>query len=70
MSEAFLVAQDLHKSFNEYKAVDGISFVRPSAPLTTGLSNHERPFDRPLSESGAGSGRTRLNLFSQQKGYS
>lgn len=27
MSEAFLVAQDLHKSFNEHKAVDGISFT-------------------------------------------
>ena len=27
MSEPFLVAQDLHKSFNEHKAVDGISFT-------------------------------------------
>jgi len=27
MSEAFLVAQDLHKSFNEHKAVDGVSFT-------------------------------------------
>jgi len=26
MAEAFLVAQDLHKSFNEHKAVNGISF--------------------------------------------
>ncbi len=27
MSEAFLVAQGLHKSFNEHKAVDGVSFT-------------------------------------------
>jgi ABC-2 type transport system ATP-binding protein len=27
MSEAFLVAQELHKSFNEHKAVDGVSFT-------------------------------------------
>ncbi|UCC61019.1 MAG: ABC transporter ATP-binding protein [Dehalococcoidia bacterium] len=26
MTEAYLVAQDLHKSFNEHKAVDGVSF--------------------------------------------
>ena len=27
MAEEFLVAQELHKSFNEHKAVDGISFA-------------------------------------------
>jgi len=27
MAEAFLVAQDLHKSFNEHKAVNGVSFT-------------------------------------------
>jgi ABC-2 type transport system ATP-binding protein len=27
MAEEFLVAQDLHKSFNEHKAVDGVSFA-------------------------------------------
>ena len=27
MSEAFLVAQDLHRSFNHHKAVDGVSFT-------------------------------------------
>jgi len=27
MSEEFLVAQDLHKSFNEHKAVNGVSFA-------------------------------------------
>jgi ABC-2 type transport system ATP-binding protein len=27
MAEAFLVAKDLHKSFNEYKAVNGVSFT-------------------------------------------
>lgn len=27
MAEAFLVAQDLHKSFNEHKAVNGVSFI-------------------------------------------
>jgi ABC-type multidrug transport system ATPase subunit len=27
MTEAFLTAQDLHKSFNDHKAVDGISFT-------------------------------------------
>jgi ABC-2 type transport system ATP-binding protein len=27
MAEAFLVARDLHKSFNEHKAVDGVSFT-------------------------------------------
>ena len=27
MAEAFLVAKDLHKSFNEHKAVDGVSFT-------------------------------------------
>lgn len=27
MAEAFLVAQELHKSFNEHKAVDGVSFT-------------------------------------------
>ena len=27
MPEAFLIAQDLHKSFNEHKAVDGVSFT-------------------------------------------
>jgi ABC-2 type transport system ATP-binding protein len=27
MSQAFVVAQDLHKSFNEHKAVDGVSFT-------------------------------------------
>ena len=27
MPEEFLVAQDLHKSFNEHKAVDGVSFT-------------------------------------------
>ena len=27
MAEAFLVAQDLHKSFNEYKAVNGVTFT-------------------------------------------
>ena len=27
MAEEFLIAQDLHKSFNEYKAVNGVSFT-------------------------------------------
>jgi len=27
MAEAFLVAQELHKSFNERKAVNGVSFT-------------------------------------------
>ena len=27
MTEEYLVAQELHKSFNEYKAVDGVSFT-------------------------------------------
>lgn len=27
MAEAFLVAKDLHKSFNDHKAVDGVSFA-------------------------------------------
>ena len=27
MAEAFLIAQELHKSFNEHKAVDGVSFT-------------------------------------------
>jgi linearmycin/streptolysin S transport system ATP-binding protein len=27
MAEAFLVAKDLHKSFNDHKAVDGVSFT-------------------------------------------
>ena len=27
MAEEFLVAQDLHKSFNEHKAVNGVSFA-------------------------------------------
>jgi len=27
MSQAFMIAQDLHKSFNEHKAVDGVSFT-------------------------------------------
>jgi ABC-2 type transport system ATP-binding protein len=27
MAEAFLVAQDLHKSFNDQKAVNGVSFT-------------------------------------------
>jgi ABC-2 type transport system ATP-binding protein len=27
MAEAFLIAQDLHKSFNEHKAVNGVSFT-------------------------------------------
>ena len=26
MSEAFVAAQDLHKSFNDHKAVNGVSF--------------------------------------------
>ena len=26
MAEEFLVVKDLHKSFNEHKAVDGVSF--------------------------------------------
>jgi ABC-2 type transport system ATP-binding protein len=27
MAEEFLIAQDLHKSFNEHKVVDGVSFI-------------------------------------------
>ena len=27
MAEAFLIAEDLHKSFNEHKAVNGVSFT-------------------------------------------
>ena len=27
MAEVFLVAQDLHKSFNEHKVVNGVSFT-------------------------------------------
>ena len=27
MAEEFLIAQDLHKSFNQHKVVDGVSFT-------------------------------------------
>ena len=33
MAEAFLVAQDLHKSFNDNKAVDGVSFTIDKAEI-------------------------------------
>jgi hypothetical protein len=40
MTGAYLVAQDLHKSFNEQKAVDGVSFFidRGEMPALPGFA--------------------------------